>query len=317
MATPQQQPKQPAKAPIVVSLATVKRGKVDSPSRITIYGVEGIGKSSFAAGAPGVLFLDAEKGTTKLDVARVDVDDWPHLLAWVEQLTNSEHEYKTVALDTLDAIEQMCWRHLCETRMWDGIEKPGFGKGYVAALEQWRDLIARLERMQSKRGLNVIFTAHALIKPFKNPEGDDYERYTMRLNDKAAGLLKGWCETVLFAQYETFAVKDEDTKRIRGVSSGDRLIRTERTAAWDAKNRDNLPPSLPLDWQAFAEAVAGGANPEKLRARIAELVATLTPEKRAKVEAAVASKPDNAAFLTHVMGKIQTEIHLSNQEQGQ
>lgn len=320
MATPntQQQPKQPAKAPpISVSLASVKRGKVESPFRLTIYGVEGIGKSSFAAGAPGVVFLDAEKGTTKLDVARFDVESWAHLLAYVDELTDAEHDFRTVAIDTLDAVEQLLWTHLCQTRNWDSIEKPGFGKGYVAALEQWRDLCARLERLQKLRGMNVIFTAHAQIRPFKNPEGEDYDRYSMKLNEKAAGLLKGWCESVLFAQFETYAVTDEN-KRTRGVSDGSRLIRTARTAAYDAKNRDDLPASLPLDWQAFAEAVAakGPQSADKLRARIAALADTCDAERRGKVEALVRKDPENAAHLARVLETLQAKINLSNQENG-
>jgi prophage tail gpP-like protein len=39
------------------------------------------------------------------------------------------------------------------------------------------------------------------------------------------------------------------------VSSGARLIYTNRTAAYDAKNRYNLPDSLPLSWADFFEAV--------------------------------------------------------------
>jgi hypothetical protein len=316
MATPQQQPKPPAKAPITVSLASVKRGKIRSPFRITIYGVEGIGKSSFAAGAPNPVFLDAEQGTTELDVARFDVDSWAQLLAYVDELTKGEHDFKTVALDTLDAIEQMLWTHLCETRDWNGIEAPGFGKGYTAAQEHWRELAVRLERMQRLRGLNVILCAHAQIKTFKNPEGDDFDRYNMKLNEKAAGLLKGWSKTVLFAQYETFSVEDKN-KRVRGVSSGNRLVRTTRTAAYDAKNRNDLDESLPLDWQAFAEAVeAGVQNAEKIRGRIDGLLATCDATKRTKVERVIAENPESAAHLARVFEKLQTQINLSNQENG-
>ena len=306
-----------ARAPVTVSLANVKRGKLESPMRITIYGVEGIGKSSFAAGAPSPVFLDTEEGTTKLDVARYDVDSWPVLMAYVEELTKAEHDYKTVVVDTLDALEQKLWKHICETRKIESIEDLGFGKGYVAALEHWRELVVKLERMRNARGLHVIFTAHAQVKPFKNPEGDDFDRYQMKLNEKAAGFLKGWCETVLFAQYETFAVEDAKTKRAKGYSSGSRLIRTQRTAAWDAKNRDNLPESLPLDWQAFSEAVAANApqSVEKLTERIVAMLATADAELRKRVEAGVAKAPTDAAHLARVLDHLTTTLNLQAQEQ--
>jgi len=319
MATTQAQHKPPARAPVVVSLASIKRGKAESPMRITIYGVEGIGKSSFAAGAPSPLFLDTEDGTSKLDVARVAVNSWDELMAWLDQLTTAEHEFKTVVIDTLDALEQKLWKHICEQKRIESIEDLGFGKGYVAALEHWREMLSKVERMRDARGIHVIFCAHATVKPFKNPEGEDFDRYQMKLNDKAAGLLKGWCETVLFAQYETFAVEDAKTKRAKGVSSGNRLIRTQRTAAWDAKNRDSLPESLPLDWSEFSAAVEANApqSPDRLRARIAKLLESADDTLRANVEAAVQKSPDDAAHLARVADKLAAKLNLQIQENAQ
>jgi hypothetical protein len=56
----------------------------------------------------------------------------------------------------------------------------------------------------------------------------------------------------------------------RGKDTGSRLIHTQRRAAWDAKNRYDLPETLPLDWEVFAEAVAAHrpGNPANYRARI-------------------------------------------------
>ncbi len=90
----------------------------------------------------------------------------------------------------------------------------------------------------------------------------------------------------------------------------------ERTAAYDAKTRDDLPPSLPLDWQAFAEAVAanGPQSADKLRVRITALADTCDAERRGKVEALVRKDPENAAHLARVLDTLQAKINLSNQE---
>ena len=49
-------------------LSEVTSGRVDRPPRLVVYGVEGIGKSTFAAGAPNTIFLGPENGTETLDV---------------------------------------------------------------------------------------------------------------------------------------------------------------------------------------------------------------------------------------------------------
>jgi len=75
---------------------------------------------------------------------------------------------------------------------------------------------------------------------------------------------------VYFANYETFAKKDSRTKRIRGVSTGLRLLHTERTAAYDAKDRYGLPTTLPLSWDEFAKAAEAG-QPVETPTLVAEI----------------------------------------------
>ena len=48
----------------------IKKGKIKSAIRLTMYGAEGIGKSTFASKFPDPLFIDVEGGTKQLDVAR-------------------------------------------------------------------------------------------------------------------------------------------------------------------------------------------------------------------------------------------------------
>jgi hypothetical protein len=72
------------------------------------------------------------------------------------------------------------------------------------------------------------------------------------VNEKGGGgMLKQWVDAVLFANYETFVDKASKMARGKGLSTGARIIHTERRAAWDAKNRYGLPEHLPLlDWLA-------------------------------------------------------------------
>lgn len=254
-------------APPRMTLASVTRGKQREPMSLLVYGVEKIGKSTFASEAPSPIFLDAEKGTEEIDVARFPTPEtWEDVLEAVRALASGEHTYRTLVLDTLDWIEPLLWAFICKRDGFPTIESYGFGKGYATALDEWRVLLAGLERLRIVRRMNVILLAHSWIKSFKNPEGLDFDRYELKLNPKAGGLLKEWPKAVLFANHETIATEEKKTKRVRGVATGARLIYTNRTAAYDAGNRYNLPDSLPLDWAEFAAAVDAGqsADPQVL-----------------------------------------------------
>jgi hypothetical protein len=255
-----------------MALSGVTKGRVDQPLRVLLYGVEGIGKSSFAAGAPSPIFLGAEDGTATLDVARMPhASSWGDLLEGVNTLIDEDHEYKTLVVDTLDWAEPLCWAAVCNDAGKATIEDFGFGKGYVAAVDRWREMLAALDHLRSTKKMHIVLLAHSLVKLFKNPEGEDFDRYELKLHAKTGGLIKEWADAVLFANYETFAKKDDKTKRVRGLSTGARLIYTQRRAAYDAKNRHDLPDSLPLSWDDFYQGTRA-----RLVAPVSDLIAAVT-----------------------------------------
>lgn len=259
-------------APNRMTLSAVTRGIIQAPYRIVVHGTDGVGKSTFAADAPSPIFLGAEDGTGELDVARFPTpENWADVLDAVRTLTNDAHDYKTLAVDSLDWVEPHIWQHTCNESGVDNIELVGggFQKGYVAALDLWRVFFAALERLQAAKGMHVVLIAHSSIKMFKNPEGDDFERYILKLQEKAAGLCREWVKGVYFANYETFAVKQK-SKRVKGVSTGARLMHTQRTAAFDAKDRYGLPTTLPLSWVEF-ETAAKAARPADLKDLTSEI----------------------------------------------
>lgn len=260
-----------APRPNRMTLASITMGTREAPYRLLVHGTDGVGKSTFAANAPRPVFLGPEDGTDHLDVARFPVpESWVDILDAIHTLRTEPHEYRTLAVDSLDWVEPLIWTAVCVNAGVQGIEEVGggYGKGYVAALDEWRRFLAALEALQRERGMHVILIAHSLIKIFRNPEGEDFERYVLKLNEKAAGFCREWSKGVYFANYETFAVKDK-AKRVRGVSTGARLLYTQRTAAYDAKDRYSVPPSLPLSWDEF-DAAARAAAPASLEALQAE-----------------------------------------------
>jgi hypothetical protein len=275
--TPQKPQQQSLPRPSRMTLDKVVKGRIEAPLKVLLYGQEGVGKSTFGANAPSPIFLGAEQGTEQLDVTRFPApQSWQDVLDAVRTLQDEKHDFRTVVVDTVDWVEPILWSHMVRrdaAKFKDGldtIEDYGYGKGYQAALDDWRVFLAALERLRQAKGMHVVLLAHAWIKPFKNPEGPDYDRYELKINQKAAGLLKEWVDDVLFARHEELAHKESGTKRVRGVSTGARVIRSERTAAYDAKNRHSLPDPLPLSWAEYEAAVKAGrvADPAAMRAEI-------------------------------------------------
>ena len=293
-----------------MTLANLSRGKLARPIRAIVYGVEGVGKSTFGAQAPAPIFLCAEDGTAHLDVARLPVPrDWADVLEAVRILTHEEHTFKTLVIDTLDWLEPLCWAHVCATAGKPDIEAFGYGKGYAVALDAWRGLVARLDTLVRSRKMNVILLAHCQIRKQDDPQAGAFDRYRMKLHDRAGEVFREWVDAVLFARHEVRTV--ERNGKARGQSSGARLLHTEWCAAFDAKNRFDLPPALPLDWQSFEEAARAHvpADPERLKAELAELLPRLPESEQPRLLDAISGWAGNdAARLAQLADKARGKV---------
>jgi hypothetical protein len=293
-----------------MSLKNVKKGRLETPLCVVLYGPEGIGKSTFAANAPAPIFLGSEDGTSELDVARFPMpENWPACIEALDELAG-EHDYRTAVIDTADWIEPLIHDHVCEQGQKDSIEDFGYGKGYALALEEWRTLFAKLDALRMQRGMHVIILAHSQVKTFRNPVGDDYDRYELKLHGKAAALVKEWPKAVLFANYKTYT--REKDGRVRGIGDGSRVVYTEHRPAWDAKNRYDLPYEMPLNWEEFERAArAGSANGEKLMAEIEKLMAECKPELQERAKAAIARASGDSRKLAQLADFLRAKISES------
>lgn len=291
-------------------LTSITRGKLEKPPRVLLYGVEKIGKSTFGASAPNPIFLCAEDGTSELDVARFpEPAHWEEARYALDTLRRSPHDYKTLVLDTLDWLEPLCWREVCRKGGKLAIEDFDYGKGFVAALDTWRDFLSDLDELRSERGMTIVLLAHSWVRSFNNPEGENFDRYEMKLHAKTGALLKEWCDAVLFATYETFT--HEKKGKVKGVASGARIIHTQRMAAWDAGNRYDLPETIPLDWDAFADGMKARApeDPAKLKEQIGALLESVKDKAwHAKVTASVSKAGDDAAELSRIANKLSALV---------
>lgn len=259
-------------------LTQIQSGRIQKNYFLLIYSTDGIGKTTWASQAPGALFLDLEHGSAELDVSRLPhVTNFSEVLQMMDELLKSEHSYQTLVIDALDSLESLIWKSVVEEaakkdKSIRSIEDLGYGKGFSKAVEIWVDFLSKLNELRER--MHVILIGHAFVKTFQDPQTNSgYDRYTLKLNDKAAARVREAVDAVLFANFETYTQKD-DTKKMRAYGEGVRKIYTERRPAFDAKNRYGLSFELPLDWQAFDEAARKGEpdSAEAIRNRIEGLL---------------------------------------------
>jgi hypothetical protein len=237
-------------------LAGITYGIQPKPIFCLIHGVDGVGKTTWACGAPAPVVLDLESGSNQLKVARLPKPET--FLIFLNQLTglhNQEHPFKSIIIDPIDWLEPLIWKQVCTEGQVKTIEDygGGYGKGYIRALEIWRGVLKTLYELALH--YHVILVAHAKIKGFNDPQlPSAYDRYILQLNDQAAAAVRQAVDTVLFATFKE-KVRQVNKAVGKGIGEGERVLYTEHRPAFDAKNRFNLPFELPLEWRAFASKV--------------------------------------------------------------
>lgn len=294
-----------------MTLASVRTGVRPAPRRSQIVGVEGCGKSTFAADAPSPIFIAAEDGIRHLNVASFpEPQTFGDVIDAIRTLIEDDHQYRTLVLDTLDWIEPLIWDHVCAANGWASVSSPGYGTGYNVALDEWRKLLSELDRLRNAKGMEIILLAHVTIKNFSNPAGQDFSRYESKLNRLASAVVREWTDANLFATFEEFTKKDG--MKVKGVSTGRRVLYTQRTAAWDAKNRFNLPDELPLSYAAYAEACDANrpADPAKLYAEAVALLDQWAPpaDKRAVTAEYIETNKANANALAKAVDTLRSRV---------
>lgn len=232
-------------------LDKISIGRKRLPIRLVVHGPPGVGKSTFAAGAPDPVFIDADKRTNHLDVARFEPESWPEVANFLNEVRTAGR-YKTVVLDTLDHIEILINGHICSTHKKANIEEVGggYGKGYKYALDEWRRLTGYLEMLRTA-GINVVMLAHSQIRPFKNPAGEDYDVWQMKVYDKASALIRERSDLVGFASWDDIGIKKQGATKAKAVSGGERELHFGHNPAYETKKGFDLPDSMELDWNQF------------------------------------------------------------------
>ena len=219
---------------------------------VTICGDAGTGKTTLAATFPKPVVIRAEDGMQAIPAAQRP-DAFPVLhdveSLW-EQLTaliKDKHDYKTVIIDSVTALERLFIANVIDS----DAKKPksinqamgGYGAGLAAVASMHHRVRKACGVLNEQRGMAVVFVAHADTETIELPDQDPYSRYSLRLGKRSLAPYVDDSDVVGFLRLEAF-VKGDDGTRKKVISTGARQLVTYATAASVSKNRFGITDDL-------------------------------------------------------------------------
>lgn len=237
------------------------RQKKKLPPRICLAGDHGLGKTTTASKAPNPIFILTEDGLMDQTVDAFELcksyDEFANDLA---QIIQSDHEYKTLVIDSIDWLENLIHKKVCTDNEVKHIEEIPYAKGYSEAVKHWIDVLAGLDMVREK-GMTVILISHVHIRKIEDPMYEAYDIYQLKLHKKATALVAEWVDVLGFITQDTHITKEDKgfgNTRGRAVSTGERILCVTGTPQYQAKNRYGLPDQLPLDINNLLNLIAKG-----------------------------------------------------------
>ena len=258
-------------------------GKKKRPFLVFLYGPEGVGKTTFGSNLPMPLFITTEDGTDNLDVVRLPkCATWDQFVKHLISVRDENHNFRTLIIDTIDGLEPLLWRKICEDSGAKSIELAcgGYGKGYIKAQEEFLKVRDILDQIRNDKQMNICLLAHSTINKFADPITNlEYDTYKLKLHKRTISVFVEWVDLLLFCNYDVY------TKNEKIFGNGERVIYTEKRPSHDAKNRFGLELIVPLDGKLFTGLMEQyfDDKTEELKKMIAEKMELLKPEIKEKV----------------------------------
>lgn len=229
-----------------------------------IYGVPGVGKSTLATLAENPVFLDCEGGLDRVECAKYQHDDWPEdrtqIKTWQEFYDATREVYHsdfhTVVIDTISAVQEIMERKILDEVNEGRDEKYKvktlqdkdafpYGAGFEALKANW-SLFLKIIFSLKEKGKNVLCIGHQNVEKVENPEGENFDRYTLNIHKKSTPMVISKMDCVLFAYYEKALKGKEGSKNKVAVDLGNRMLQTSEKPFCIAKNRFDLPEQIPF-----------------------------------------------------------------------
>lgn len=243
---------------------TITAGRRDYAPRIVVHGVDGIGKSTFAAAAPAPVFLPTENSINHIDRPRFPIPQtWADAEGMVRSLMTNKHGFRTLVIDTLDSMERLVVEHVCKKYGAPTIERAdgGFGHGYDRVVDEWIKMERILDELIRKTGMILVMISHSVTSKYNDAEYGQFDVNDLALCNKSSVAVRSWADIVLYAKREVRVTTDNAAAKHQlvfslGADGGARVLVSATGPNCAAKDRFGLPYKMPLDWGAFSRELS-------------------------------------------------------------
>lgn len=246
------------------------KGKKKKPFKAIIYGPPGIGKSTLASKFGNPLFINLENGIHHLDVHSLDTipKDYVQLDECLK-FSYITRDYDTIVFDGLMHMEDILMDVVIKdfakqdrSKAINAIGDISHGRGYQALNSKWRSLVSIFDSI-NKSGKNIIITGHSQTITFRNPLGEDFDRYTLNITKGGASVICSAMDAIFLMDWERFIEtpgKGDLGGKSKGRGDGTRIVYTEERPAFVAKNRFYLPEKVAIqdDGKQFTDLILRG-----------------------------------------------------------
>lgn len=163
-----------------------------------IYGEKKIGKTSLSSQFPNALSIMFEAGGKALKMFQIAMPTWAKFKQTIDKLSEEQHEFQTLVLDTGAIAFDRCMEYVCEKSEMVHPSDEGYGKGWDKVKKEFQGTCLRAMSLE----LGTVILAHDTLREVETRSGRKYQQIQPALSGQAEAFFAGVIDTIAYYHYE-------------------------------------------------------------------------------------------------------------------
>jgi hypothetical protein len=218
------------------------------PAIVTIAGPGGVGKTTLAATWPNPIIVSCEEGAASVHnteaVVTPKITESIHVVEVLRELLETEHNYKTVVLDTITELNNIIESEIVardKKSTTINTAAGGYGAGFSLAASVHRQIHNICMELRDKKNMHVVYLAHTKTATKSPPDAEDYIAEEIDMNHRCYSVYVSNVDVVGWLRLRTM-VSGEGKKR--AVTTGERVLQCYTHPAHQGKNRYGISTDM-------------------------------------------------------------------------